>query len=445
MSLLPYLEFVPVLGERIFIADGAKVIGRATLGDHVNVWFNTVIRADVNTITIGKNTNVQDMCMFHVTEINSVTVGENTSFGHSVVLHGCKIGNGCLIGMGAVILDGAEIGDNSLVAAGSLVSPGKKFPPGSMIKGRPAVVERELRPEEIQRVSHHFEAYLNYKEQYLGMEDAEKKKGFKHDLKTLLRRMDHHNLFLLSSSISYYAALSLAPLLLIIMGIASLMGEDVRQQILTQISMIAPDLRATLELVFLNLKTHVDIGSISGIVGLVFLIFFSSYLFVQMRYSLDLIYGDIDVHRRKSILEIIRERGMLMLVVMIMCGLFAASLLINPVFDYILVKRFESQHYLDVIQFCLNFLILFILFTGLYFVTPTKKKKLKNCAQMSLLTSLFFMIGNILTGLYMKNFAMASLFGAAGALAIFLLWTFYSSLALFISVEVFEFLKRRKT
>ncbi len=174
MSLSRYLDYYPEVGERVFVADGAKVIGRAILGDHVSIWHNSVVRADVNTIRIGNNTNVQDLCMFHVTEFNDLTIGENTSFGHSVVLHGCKIGSGCLIGMGSIILDGAQIGDNCLVAAGSLVSPGKKFPAGSMIKGRPAVVERPLTAEEIGRVSNHYKSYLGYKEQYLQMaeEDA---------------------------------------------------------------------------------------------------------------------------------------------------------------------------------------------------------------------------------------------------------------------------------
>jgi carbonic anhydrase/acetyltransferase-like protein (isoleucine patch superfamily) len=167
MNFLNYLEFFPKTGERVFIADGAKIIGRAILEDHVSVWFNSVVRADVNFIKIGKNTNIQDLCMLHVTELNSLIIGENTSLGHSVVLHGCKIGSGCLIGMGAIILDGAEIGDNSLVAAGSMVTPNKKFPSGSLIKGRPAVVERALTPEEIQQVSHHYKSYLNYKDQYL--------------------------------------------------------------------------------------------------------------------------------------------------------------------------------------------------------------------------------------------------------------------------------------
>lgn len=170
MKLSRYFDFFPKLGTGVYLSDGAKVIGRAELADNVNIWFNCVVRADVNFIKIGKNTNIQDLCMLHVTELNSLTIGENTSLGHSVVLHGCKVGNGCLIGMGAIILDGAEIGDNSLVAAGSLVTPGKKFPSGSMIKGRPAVVERPLTPEELHRVSHHYEAYVVYKDQYLEME-----------------------------------------------------------------------------------------------------------------------------------------------------------------------------------------------------------------------------------------------------------------------------------
>ncbi len=172
MSYSNYFDYYPTLGERVYTADGAKVIGRAELGDHVNIWFNTVVRADVNFIKIGKNTNIQDLCMLHVTELNSLTIGENTSLGHSVILHGCKIGNGCLIGMGAIILDGAVIGDNCLVAAGSLVSPGKTFPSGSMIKGRPAIVERALSKTEIDKISNHYKSYVNYKEQYLKMGES---------------------------------------------------------------------------------------------------------------------------------------------------------------------------------------------------------------------------------------------------------------------------------
>jgi carbonic anhydrase/acetyltransferase-like protein (isoleucine patch superfamily) len=165
-----YFDYVPKLGKRVYASPGAKIIGRAELGDDVSIWFNCVVRADVNFIKIGRNTNIQDLCMLHVTEKDSLTIGTNTSLGHSVILHGCKIGNGCLIGMGAIILDGAEIGDYSLVAAGSMVTPGKKFPPGSMIKGRPAVVDRPLTKDEIDRISNHYKSYLVYKDQYLEME-----------------------------------------------------------------------------------------------------------------------------------------------------------------------------------------------------------------------------------------------------------------------------------
>jgi len=170
MTTSRYLDFHPTLGQRVYISPGAHVIGRANLGDDVSVWFNSVVRADVNFIKIGRNTNIQDLCMLHVTAKHSLTIGENTSLGHSVVLHGCVIGNGCLIGMGAIILDGAQIGDNSLVAAGSLVSPGKIFPAGSLIKGRPAVVERPLTEDELKNVSHHYQSYVGYKAEYLQME-----------------------------------------------------------------------------------------------------------------------------------------------------------------------------------------------------------------------------------------------------------------------------------
>lgn len=170
MAIRNYFEFRPVIEEGVYLSPSAEIIGRVHLKANASVWFNSVIRGDVNQIKIGRNVNVQDLCMLHVTEENALEIGDNTSLGHSVILHGCKIGKGCLIGMGTLVLDGAEIGDNCLVAAGSLVSPGKKFPPGSFIKGRPAKVERSLTAEEIQKVSEHYKSYLTYKDQYLSME-----------------------------------------------------------------------------------------------------------------------------------------------------------------------------------------------------------------------------------------------------------------------------------
>ena len=167
MSFFQYKDFTPKLLGDNFIAPDAVIIGQVTLGKKCNVWFKTVIRGDVNFITIGENTNVQDLSMLHVTSPLPLIIGSNTSIGHNVVLHACKIGNNCLIGMGAIILDGAEIGDYSLVAAGSLVPPNKKFPPKSFIVGNPAVVKRELSPHELIQYGNHYDSYLKYNETYL--------------------------------------------------------------------------------------------------------------------------------------------------------------------------------------------------------------------------------------------------------------------------------------
>jgi carbonic anhydrase/acetyltransferase-like protein (isoleucine patch superfamily) len=164
-----YLEWLPTLGEKVYLAPGVQLIGRAHLANHVSLWHNVVVRADVNTITIGENSNIQDLSMLHVTELNALKIGKNVSLGHHVVLHGCTIEDSCLIGMGAIVLDGAVIGENSVVAAGTLVPPGKKFPPRSMIMGNPAKLTRELTPSEAHGYANHYRAYLGYKDQYLKM------------------------------------------------------------------------------------------------------------------------------------------------------------------------------------------------------------------------------------------------------------------------------------
>ncbi|MBL7663486.1 MAG: gamma carbonic anhydrase family protein [Bacteriovoracaceae bacterium] len=165
--ILSYLSHIPQIGERVFVAPGAWVIGNVVLGNHTSIWFNTVLRGDVNVIQVGENTNVQDLSMLHNTERSPLIIGANVSIGHSVTLHGCTINDSCLIGMGATVLDDAIIGKNSLVAANSLVPPKKVFPEGVMIMGNPAKVVRELTPEEKHMVANHYKAYLGYKEIYL--------------------------------------------------------------------------------------------------------------------------------------------------------------------------------------------------------------------------------------------------------------------------------------
>lgn len=167
MPVYSYRDSKPSLGKDCFIAPSCDIIGRVILKDHVNIWFQTVVRGDDDEIVIGENTNIQDLCMLHVINNGPLLIGNNVSVGHKVTLHACTIGDGCLIGMGATVLDGAVIGKNSVVAAGSVVPPGKTYPEGSMIMGSPAVVKRPLTEEEIERYSNHYKSYLQTKQDYL--------------------------------------------------------------------------------------------------------------------------------------------------------------------------------------------------------------------------------------------------------------------------------------
>lgn len=270
-----------------------------------------------------------------------------------------------------------------------------------------------------------------------------KKKGLISNVGDFASKISEHNLFVLASSISYYTVLGLGPLMLILVAVASLMGTDIQQKAIEQASSLAPQISDVLQLVFNNLNERVNIGSLSGIIGLCTLLFTASVIFMQLRYSLDVIYGDYDPKASTSFWDSIKERIKLMFVVLGMCALFTASLLITPLFNYVLEDYFEGKVMSEVLQIGLNFLIFFVLFTGFYYVTPTRKQKLKQCAKISVLTSLAFLIGKVLLGLYMKNVASQSVYGAAGALFIFLVWAYYSSFILFMSVELFEFLKRK--
>lgn len=145
-----YRDITPVIPPNVRIFPGAHVIGNVTIGERSSVWFNAVVRGDVNTIRIGANTNIQDLSMVHCTaQLWPCSIGDNVVVGHRAIVHGCTIGNDVLVGMGAVIMDGAIIGDGSIVGAGALVLERKTFPPGVLIAGFPATVKRELSPDEI--------------------------------------------------------------------------------------------------------------------------------------------------------------------------------------------------------------------------------------------------------------------------------------------------------
>jgi carbonic anhydrase/acetyltransferase-like protein (isoleucine patch superfamily) len=130
------------------VAPGAAIIGDVTLGEESSVWFQTVLRADINSIVIGPRSNVQDGAVVHLADDFGVQVGELVTVGHKAILHACTVADEVLVGMGAIILDGAEIGARSIIGAGALVTGGKKIPAGSLVLGSPGKVVRTLTLDE---------------------------------------------------------------------------------------------------------------------------------------------------------------------------------------------------------------------------------------------------------------------------------------------------------
>ena len=140
----------PTVPKSCFVEDTAVVIGDVVMGEECSVWFNAVIRGDVNYIRIGNRTNVQDLCMLHVThDTHPLVIGSEVTIGHHVVLHGCTIQDRVLVGMGAIIMDGAVIGEDSVVGAGALVVEDTIVSPKSLILGSPAKVRRSVTAKEL--------------------------------------------------------------------------------------------------------------------------------------------------------------------------------------------------------------------------------------------------------------------------------------------------------
>ncbi len=167
MALIEARGLKPQLAQNVFVADGAQIIADVKIGEGSSIWYNTTLRGDVMPITIGRETNIQDGSVLHGTYGKfACEVGDRVTIGHSVILHGCKIGSRTLVGMGSIVMDGAEIGEQSVVGAGSLVTEGKKFPPRSLIMGRPAVLKRPLTEDEIKFLEQSADNYLLYKTWY---------------------------------------------------------------------------------------------------------------------------------------------------------------------------------------------------------------------------------------------------------------------------------------
>lgn len=168
-NLLPYLGAEPVVAQSAFVAPTASVIGQVTVGAESSIWYGAVLRGDVMPIHVGARTSIQDNSVVHATGgWSEVRIGDEVTVGHSVILHGCRVGDRVLVGMGSIVLDDAEIGAGSMIGAGSLVTARTKIPPGVLAHGRPAKVARDLRPDELENILEASRLYVRY-----GREHAE--------------------------------------------------------------------------------------------------------------------------------------------------------------------------------------------------------------------------------------------------------------------------------
>ena len=162
----------PVIPVSCYISESVDIIGDVKMGEEVNVWFGTVIRGDMNYITIGSRTNIQDNSTVHVTtDIAPTIIGNGVTIGHNAIIHGCTIEDNCLIGMGSIIMDQANIGEGSLIGAGAIVPPNMVIPPKSLVVGLPAKVIRNVNKAETKEILDRAQHYIDLASEY-------KKKSF---------------------------------------------------------------------------------------------------------------------------------------------------------------------------------------------------------------------------------------------------------------------------
>ncbi len=168
VTILSYNGMMPKLADNVYLSEGVRIIGDVEIGKASSIWFNTVMRGDVNYIRIGERSNIQDNSVIHVTHNGNPTlIGDDVTVGHNCVIHACTIKNLCLIGMGAIVMDGAVIGEESIVGAGSIVTQGKSFPARSLIIGAPAKLVRTLNDEEVNSLKKSAQHYVKVSHQYL--------------------------------------------------------------------------------------------------------------------------------------------------------------------------------------------------------------------------------------------------------------------------------------
>jgi carbonic anhydrase/acetyltransferase-like protein (isoleucine patch superfamily) len=165
--ILPVNNIMPSFGANCFIAPNATIVGDVQMGDDCSIWFNAVVRGDVNSIRIGNKVNIQDGAVLHCTyKKTTVRLGNNVSIGHNAIVHGCKVNDNVLIGMGAIVMDNCEIGSNTIIAAGAVVTEGTIVPSGCIFAGVPAKkvkdISQELISGEIDRIANNYLMYSGW-------------------------------------------------------------------------------------------------------------------------------------------------------------------------------------------------------------------------------------------------------------------------------------------
>ncbi len=171
-QFIDYNGVSPQIHETVFVAPGVFLIGDVRIGEESNIWFNSVLRGDINPIRIGKRTNIQDLSLLHTsTGRTPCVIGDEVTVGHRVILHGCEIADRVLIGMGSIIMDGVKVGEDSIIGAGSLVTENTIIPSRCLAIGSPCRVKRELKEEEVRFIKssafHYHQKAIKYPKQRL--------------------------------------------------------------------------------------------------------------------------------------------------------------------------------------------------------------------------------------------------------------------------------------
>jgi len=166
-NLIEYLGKRPQTGVNVYVAPGAQLIGDVAVGEESSIWFNSVLRGDINRIVIGHYTNIQDLSVCHVADAHACVVGNYVTVGHRTILHGCTVRDEVLIGMGAVLMNGVIVGEQSIIGAAALLTEGLEVPPGSLVYGAPAKVISRLGEKERHEIKHWAEKYCRVAADYL--------------------------------------------------------------------------------------------------------------------------------------------------------------------------------------------------------------------------------------------------------------------------------------